>query len=71
MSVLKRAKTHAFYFLAGSIGLFIILALLSSLFSILTLGSNNLLKEDKKTIEDKLYKLSLTTKFNFLLIENN
>ena len=29
-----------------------ILALLSSLFSILTLGSNNLLKEDKKTIED-------------------
>lgn len=45
-----------------------ILALLSSLFSILTLGSNNLLKEDKKTIEDKLYKLSLSTEFNFLLI---
>lgn len=45
-----------------------ILALLSSLFSILTLGSTNLLKEDRKTIEDKLYELSLSTKFNFLLI---
>ena len=45
-----------------------ILALLSSLFSILTLASNNLLKEDRKPIEDKLYELSLSTEFNFLLI---
>lgn len=34
LSVLKRAKTHAFYFLVGSIGLFIILDLLSKPYGI-------------------------------------
>jgi len=45
-----------------------ILAILSSLFVILTLSSDYILKEDKKTLENKLNEYSTSTKFNFFLI---
>lgn len=45
-----------------------VLAILSSLFSILTLSSDYIFKEDKKTVENKLHEYSLSTKFNILLI---
>ena len=45
-----------------------ILAVLSSLFLILTLSSDYILKDDTKTVENKLHEYGLSTKFNLMLV---